>query len=134
MPVPVPLTDARPTQPGDIFIAGDTIAVTGNHDKDLGRIERDRLNLTVSGNANVTASGRVDRLKLSLSGSGMAKLGAIAVRDADITLTGSGDVTVAATGAVKVRIIGSGNVRLLKHPASLDQQSLGSGRVIEPGQ
>jgi hypothetical protein len=134
MPVPVPLTDARPTQPGDIFIAGDTIAVTGNHDKDLGRIERDRLNLTVSGNANVTASGRVDRLKLSLSGSGMAKLGAIAVRDADITLTGSGDVTVAATGAVKVRIIGSGNVRLLKRPASLDQQSLGSGRVIEPGQ
>ncbi len=133
-PVPVPLPEAQPMQPGERSIAGDTITVNGNHDQDLGRIDRDRLNLIVSGNADVTATGRADRLKLSLSGSGKARLGDLAVKDADITLSGSGDAVVAATGHVKVSIVGSGTVRLLEKPAHLDQKTLGSGEVIVPPQ
>jgi hypothetical protein len=129
-----PLPEAQPMRPGQMSIAGDTITVNGNHDQDLGRIDRDRLNLIVSGNADVTATGRVDRLKLSLSGSGEARLDGLAVKDADITLSGSGNARIAATGHVKVRIVGSGTVRLLRKPASLERQTLGSGDVIVPPQ
>ena len=115
-----------------LLSAGDTITVNGNDDQDLGRIERDRLNLIINGSADVRASGRVDRLKLTLAGSGAARLDGMAIKDADIALSGSGNARIAATGDVKARITGSGNVRLLKKPASLEQQTMGSGEVIVP--
>jgi hypothetical protein len=126
--VPVPLT-----QSGNVSIAGDTITVNGNDDKDLGRIDRERLNLIINGSADVRASGRVGELKLTLAGSGAARLDGMAVTDAEIALSGSGNARIAATGHVKVRITGSGNVRLLKKPTSLEQQTMGSGEVIVPG-
>jgi hypothetical protein len=128
--IPAPVTEASTPPDND---SGDTITVNGNHDRDLGRIDRDHLNLIVNGSADVRASGRVDRLKLTLAGSGAARLDGVAVTDADITLSGSGEARIAATGHVHVRIVGSGHVRLLKKPASLDQQTMGSGRVTGPG-
>jgi hypothetical protein len=110
------------------------VTVTGHETVDLGHIEQDELTVNVLSQGAVTATGRVKRLKVSLAGSGEARLGGLQTGDADVTIAGSGDVTIAPSGDVRVNIMGSGDVRLAAHPKSITRSVIGSGRVIEAPQ
>jgi hypothetical protein len=130
-PAPPP---APPFEPGARAVPGSSVTVTGHETVDLGRIEQDELTINVLSQAVVTATGRVKRLKVSLAGSGEARLGGLQTGDADVTIAGSGDVTIAPSGDVRVNIMGSGDVRLAAHPKSITRSVTGSGRVIEAPQ
>jgi hypothetical protein len=137
-PAPPPEEPAPPSgppfEPGARAILGNSVTVTGHETVDLGRIEQDELTINVLSQAVVTATGRVKRLKVSLAGSGEARLGGLQTGDADVSIAGSGDVTIAPSGDVRVNIMGSGDVRLATHPKSITRSVTGSGRVIEAPQ
>lgn len=129
--VPVP---PQPPQPptGDGATRRNAVVVNGSHDVDMGQLDQDVLTLTIAGPGSVTAAGRVKRLMLTVTGSGKANLGSLAVEDAKVMVTGSGGATIAPSGDLQVTITGSGDVRLITHPATIRRAIYGSGKVIAP--
>jgi len=103
----------------------------GSKDVDLGHVDRDTLDVTVANSGSLTAEGKVNRLKVSVMGSGNADLSKLAARSVTVMVMGSGSATVAPSEELKAHIMGSGNVRLVTRPASIERQTMGSGRVIE---
>ena len=87
--------------------------------------------LSISGSADVTASGRTDALDLDIAGSGDADLRALDAKDAKVDIAGSGDADIAPTGDVQVSIAGSGDVSLATRPAKLTSEIAGSGDVYQ---
>jgi hypothetical protein len=107
------------------------IAVHNNKDVDLGHIERDTLKVTIADAGSVTAEGKVDKLTVSVMGSGDANLGKLSARTVSVMVMGSGSATVAPSEVLKAQIMGSGDVHLTTRPANIQRSIMGSGRVIE---
>lgn len=110
-----------------------TFALAGNGDLSLHGYDQKSLDVTLSGNGSINATGHTDALKLTISGDGDADLEGLAIKDADITINGSGDATLAATGKAQVNIAGSGDVDLTIKPTSLVSHISGSGSVNQDG-
>jgi hypothetical protein len=98
-------------------------------DIQLGRLDQDRLNLSISGTGRASAEGRIDRVDLSISGSGDADLGRAAVQRANIHISGSGNAAITPREEANVHVSGSGNVRMTASPPRLRQAVSGSGGV-----
>ncbi|WP_395942709.1 GIN domain-containing protein [Brevundimonas sp.] len=103
----------------------------GSGDLNIGAYDQPSLSLTVSGSADVFATGRTQALDVDINGSGDADLRTLAARDATVDISGSGDAVVAPTGDALVRISGSGDVGLATHPAKLTSEVSGSGDVYQ---
>lgn len=95
----------------------------------LGYLNQDRLNLAIAGFGEMSAAGRIDRLELSISGSGAVRMAEASVRRADINIAGSGDVSVTPRDEANVRIAGSGNIHMAARPARVNQFIVGSGGI-----
>lgn len=91
--------------------------------------KQDRLDLDISGDADVKVAGETGSLRLSVSGSGDADLSALKTRSATVEIDGSGDATLAPTEDARIDISGSGDVTLLTHPPKLESNISGSGSV-----
>jgi len=121
-----------PTPPGSMLEERNgKVMQHGSKDVDLGHIDRDTLDVTIANSGSVTAEGKVNRLKVSVMGSGNADLSKLAARSATVMVMGSGSATVAPSEELKAHSMGSGNVRLVTRAASIERQTMGSGRVIE---
>jgi hypothetical protein len=90
-----------------------------------------RLSISVSGSAEVTATGTTDEVILDMSDAGDANLGALKSRSARLEVSGSADATIAPTESARLEISGSGDVRLLTNPKSLETDISGAGRVTQ---
>lgn len=106
-----------------------SFSVNGSGDLEIRSYDQPKLDVSVQGSGDVTASGRSDALKLGIVGSGSIDAGEVTARDAQIETSGSGDAVVRASGAVKVAIAGSGGVTLRAKPESLSSEISGSGDV-----
>lgn len=83
--------------------------IGGSGHLNLGRLAQDRLDLSVSGSGDASASGAIKSLNLGVSGSGGAKLAALTTTDLTARLSGSGWMTVAGTAnSLHLHISGSG--------------------------
>jgi len=91
--------------------------------------KQDKLNLDVSGNADVSAKGEAKALELTISGSSDTDLSGLKLENADVDITGAGQATLAPTGSANLNISGSGDVTLLTRPARLESNVTGSGSV-----
>ena len=107
------------------------VTVHSDSNVDLGHIEQESLNVTVTSSGSLTAEGKVDRLTVNVMGSGHANLGKLAARSVSVMVMGSGDAIVAPSEKLSANIMGSGDVHLRTHPAHIERQVMGSGRVIE---
>ena len=107
------------------------VAMRGHKDVDLGHVERDTLNVTIANSGSLTAEGKVDRLTISIMGSGDARLGKLAARSVSVMVMGSGSATIAPSEELKANIMGSGDVHLLTRPQKIERAIMGSGRIIE---
>jgi hypothetical protein len=87
------------------------------------------LQLSISGSGTVRAQGSVDRVTVTLAGSGSARLADLAMKRLTIDISGSGNAEAAPQDAANIVISGSGNVRLLSRPAQLTSRVSGSGRI-----
>jgi Putative auto-transporter adhesin, head GIN domain len=78
-----------------------------------GNIEADgkigRLKAVIDGSGNLAATGNADNLDLSVEGSGDAKMGAFVVKNATVSIAGSGNVEIAPQNASRVEITGEGS-------------------------
>lgn len=91
--------------------------------------KQDKLNLDVSGNADVSAKGEAKSLELTIAGSADTDLSGLKLENADVDITGAGEATLAPTGSANLNISGSGDVTLLTRPARLESNVTGSGSV-----
>ena len=82
-----------------------------------------------SGSGTIDASGKLDRLALTISGSGRADLADLIVADAKIDISGSGNATLQPRRNLDVEISGSGQVRYIGDPAHITTSISGSGSV-----
>jgi putative autotransporter adhesin-like protein len=105
------------------------IAISGSAQVLLGRLNQDELHLAISGSGSASAEGHVDHLELAIAGSGQADLGQLAVRSADVHVSGSGGATLAPREDANIMVSGSGGVKLMSRPARLHQMVSGSGRI-----
>jgi hypothetical protein len=116
----------------EVTVSGVTvhnISLSGTGHMEFNGLDLDRLHLAISGSGALTGAGRADRLDLAISGSGNADLSRLAVRDANIHLSGSGNVRVSPSGTVNLAASGSGVVRMTRQPARINQSVSGSGGV-----
>lgn len=117
----------------DITVSGVTLHRVALHggggDVQMGRLDQDRLRLSISGSGRMSAGGRIDQLDLHISGSGNAALDDASVRRANIHISGSGDVGVSPRDEANIHVSGSGNIRMKAMPVRLNQKVSGSGGV-----
>ena len=60
-----------------------------------------------------------------------ADLSGLKTDSADADITGSGRATIAPASAADLHISGNGEIDLLTHPASVNSDVTGSGRIVE---
>jgi len=119
---------------GDIRVAMTAPSVTrfeisGSGKLSVAGYKQDKLDLRISGDGDVNASGETGALDLSVSGSGDADLGGLKAKSADVDIAGSGEAKVAPSDSAKIDISGSGDVTLLTHPPRLETSISGSGSL-----
>jgi hypothetical protein len=119
----------------DIALPGEAfrrIGLNGSGHLVLENLDQAELAVNIAGNGSVRAQGRVKELRLSIAGSGRARLAALTLRRLIVKLSGSGHVEASPTQAADIEIAGTGDVRLLVRPKSLTSQIAGSGLVSQP--
>lgn len=102
-------------------------AANGGGDLVITGYDKPAIAIDISGSADITATGRADRLDLTISGSGDADLNALTVKTAKVDISGSGDAAVAPTEEADIDISGSGDVNLSTRPAKVNSTVSGSG-------
>ncbi len=117
----------------DITVSGmalRNVALAGGGEEiQLGRLDQDDLRLSIAGSGRASADGRINRLELSIAGSGTVRMDDAKVQRADIHIAGSGNVTVTPTEEANVHVAGSGNIQMKATPPRLNQSITGSGGV-----
>lgn len=88
-----------------------------------------KLELDISGAAEVSASGEADAVDLQISGTGDVDLGELKAKSAAVKISGAGGATIAPTEAADLDISGMGDVKLLTHPPKLVTHISGAGRI-----
>ncbi|HTR85913.1 MAG TPA: DUF2807 domain-containing protein [Reyranella sp.] len=116
------------TLPGTAFRR---IGVSGWANVRLENLNQPELVFTLSGSGDLVAQGTVDRLTATISGSGNARLGDVALKQLTVRISGSGNVEAAPKEAADIKLSGSGSVRLLTRPAHLSSHVSGSGRISQ---
>jgi len=94
-------------------------------------LNQPELALSISGSGTLHGQGSVDQLGITVSGSGIARLADIAMKQLTVKISGSGNVEAAPKDDADISISGSGNVHLLSRPTRLKSQIAGSGRVTQ---
>jgi hypothetical protein len=111
------------------------VGVSGSSNVTLdGSLQQRGLEVHISGSGSINATGQVEQLDVRVSGSGSARLGGIAARRGDLSVSGSGTVAVKAIDDAEVGISGSGQVRIDARPGKLVQSISGSGRLVAGGE
>jgi hypothetical protein len=109
----------------------DRIQLDGMGDVHVVGLSSDTLAMQVGGAGGVRVEGKVGRLDLYSSGIGDAELFGLEVRDADVTVSGSGDVELDVRDRLRASITGTGDVRYHGHPKDVSKSIAGTGNVEE---
>ncbi len=125
------LKRATLTGSGDLAVdrAYDLVALlTGSGDLTIGQLRGHAADLTLTGSGTIAAAGAVDRLALSVGGSGNIDAAQVKATEARVRVTGSGDVSADVTGPAQVSLTGSGSATLGKG-ARCTVRKTGSGEA-----
>ncbi len=100
----------------------------------LGRLDQDRLSLTIAGAGNVSADdGHIGALNLAITGAGNAQLRRITADHVQVSISGAGHADLSPVTDADVTISGVGNVHLATKPQNLTTHVSGLGSVTGPG-
>lgn len=108
------------------------LALEGTGHMTASGIHTGELTLSLAGFGTIHASGSATRLRVTLSGEGVAELAQLTARDATAVIDGNGEIRLTATNSLSATISGSGEIRYRGTPAHLTRSVTGSG-VIGPG-
>ncbi|MEZ0497761.1 head GIN domain-containing protein [Sphingomonas sp. IW22] len=102
--------------------------VAGAGDMAIGRIDGNKVRLTISGAGDIAAAGNAQMLDASVAGTGSIRARELMVRGAKVDVAGAGDVTANVDGDAAVSIAGVGSVDL-GHRSRCQVSKAGIGSV-----
>jgi hypothetical protein len=102
----------------------------GAGDVDLDGIDQPDLKIEIMGAGDITASGRADRLTMTMMGAGDAHMGSLAVNTVNLTMMGAGDAEIAPIERLSLQDMGAGDVTLKHEPKEIDSHIMGGGDII----
>jgi hypothetical protein len=108
------------------------VDITGASDVRVEGLAADAFDVRVSGAGDLAAEGRVQRLRLDISGAGDADLAELAAADARVELSGSGDADVYASDRLDAEVSGAGDLAYRGEPRVHENVS-GSGEIEQLG-
>ena len=124
--------ECKTTGSGDIAYRGRAdsldLKCTGSGNADM-EVRANLAEVVVTGSGSASLRGGADRMDVRVTGNGKLLAGDFSVREADITLTGSGDAEVRVSGTLDARVTGSGSVLYSGNPEHLNFQGGGSGKI-----
>lgn len=103
--------------------------VSGAGDLKVSGLNGGQTDLSISGSGKVEATGKVQDLNLSISGSGDAEMEKLVISDAKVAISGSGSAVLDVRENLDVRVSGSGSVRYVTQPKDIATSISGSGSV-----
>ena len=96
------------------------------------RCQRVAAGRNPSGSGNISASGSVTRLNVSIDGDGTAQFSGLTARNVDAVVRGSGAIFVTATQSLDAKVQGSGTILHSGNPPQVTTSITGSG-AVRPG-
>lgn len=106
-----------------------TYKLAGSVDMDLADLQQDRLSISVAGKGDVSATGKVDELKMEIAGKGDAHMKDLIAKTVKLEIAGRGDIETSPQDDANIEIAGSGDVKLYSEPKHLNTSIMGSGNV-----
>jgi hypothetical protein len=105
------------------------LSFSGSGDTNVAGLAGGMTSLTVNGSGSMKAQGQLDRLILTINGSGHADLPNLAIDDALVIVNGSADVVLQPRQSLAATINGSGKVQYVSVPAKITSVIRGIGTV-----
>jgi uncharacterized Zn-binding protein involved in type VI secretion len=105
------------------------MAGSGNINLDFKNIER--VGISIAGSGNVNLKGKTESLGVSIAGSGDAICKELVADEVKVSIAGSGSAKVNASNSLKVSIVGSGDVYYTGAVTNISKSVLGSGKVVK---
>jgi len=109
-----------------------TLTLSGSGIVTAANVDAKAFTVALPGSGVLRASGTVDRLNVTLPGSGDAQLQDLVAHDVQAVVSGSGRILVHPTGSLDASVPGSGAVMYVGNPPSVTSSVTGSGAVV-PG-
>jgi carbon monoxide dehydrogenase subunit G len=103
--------------------------VRGSGDLTLSQINQPKLELSIKGSGDASATGSVEAVDLIISGSGEADLEDLTAKSATVEIRGSGDAKVTAQVDADVAVYGSGDIAVFGRPTMRRSEIKGSGSI-----
>jgi hypothetical protein len=94
----------------------------------LGQLDAQELDSTLAGAGSLDVRGTASTFAVTISGAGKINARELAVRDAQVTVSGAGDAALRVSDALRVRISGAGNVEYVGNPR-VEREISGVGQV-----
>lgn len=104
------------------------ISIAGSGRLEVADTVGGRLRISIAGSGRLAIDGKVDKLELSIAGSGSCDGEGLAAEEAAVHITGSGDAIFACDGEVSAHLMGSGDV-IVRGSARCTVKAMGSGTV-----
>jgi hypothetical protein len=105
------------------------IEADGGARLDVEGLDATGLDLDLSGGARVTASGRVEELRLATSGGAGVDGSGLQVRLAEVDMSGGSNVDLNVSEAVGGSVSGASVLGVAGHPPAVDVETSGAGRL-----
>jgi hypothetical protein len=91
--------------------------------------DQDTLEVSVAGSGEADLNGKARSLEISIAGSGDVDAENLILADAKVSIAGSGEAKVGPSQSADIHIAGSGDVELTSRPTKLNSNVSGSGSV-----
>lgn len=105
------------------------LTLDGSADVTLNDLRAPSFTLTATGSGDITASGQVGDLTLSVSGAGNIDARRLRSERATARILGSGDIHVHARQALRAEITGAGDITYYGRPQTVERRVLGAGDI-----
>ena len=106
-----------------------SVAGSGNINLDFKSIER--VGISIAGSGNVILKGKTETLGVSIAGSGDAICKDLVADEVKVSIAGSGSAKVNASSSLKVSVVGSGDVFYTGTVTNISKSISGSGKVVK---
>ncbi len=107
----------------------EAFSIAGSGDVEIRGIDGTSFDARISGSGGIAAAGRVERLDVSIQGSGDVNTRELFAEAVRVEIEGSGDADVHAAESIDIVIQGSGEVTYRGNPLDVRENISGSGDV-----
>lgn len=103
--------------------------LAGSGDMDVSGFDGGEAELSIAGSGEIKAQGKLDFIRFAVNGSAEIEARDLEVKNANITINGSGDALVKVSGELEATINGSGDIEYIGEPANIKSSIRGSGDI-----